>query len=68
MCKHCLLTFNVEHILKHVVVTIRPNNQKCVSGNKSETFGQGRHTYFFQLFFFLEFFMHFERHYAFQNA
>ena len=55
--------FNVHHIIP------RQNQKISVSGNESENFRQGRHTYFF-LFFFSEKnnFMHFERHFAFQNA
>ena len=36
-------------------VMIRPNEKnKCVSGNGFENFRYGRHTYFFNYFFFLE--------------
>ena len=34
---------------------IGPNNKnKCVWGNRSENFSQGRHTYFFLIIFFLD--------------
>ena len=39
---------------------------KCVSGNESDNFRLGRHTFFLKKK--THNFMHFERHFAFQNA
>ena len=43
-----------------------PNKKISVSGNRSEKFREGRHTYFFNYFFFLKKynFVHFKRHFV----
>ena len=47
-----------------------PNKKKCVSGNMSENFRYGRHTFILKKKILEKKynFMHFERHFAFQNA
>ena len=42
-------------VLEWIITWVSPNKKnKCVSGNGSENFRQGMHTYFFLTIFFLE--------------
>ena len=68
MCGHLSKSQNMH---KTSCTVLRPTEKnKCVSGNGTENFKYGRHTYLFFLLFLGDKynFMHFERRNAFLNA